>query len=269
MKAGRAPDDKPHPHRAGPGGRTVRAMRIEIDLSRPRWLPRLTTRRRKVIAALAAVGLLAGPTAVWADDFNDVPNNDAAHADINKIVAAGIARGCGSVNADTYCPDGEVTRRQMAQFLSRAGGAADSTSNVAPGAAFNTTIGQTAVLLRLDNFVTPGRLGGGQQLVKVDAHVSVRAASTTGCPCEAAIFLQDDVVGTDKVSADHLVTIATPVGGAADEPATVAVSASMVVPEPSGVERNFLVVGKLISGAPLTGLRAVGDLTATSYPFDG
>ncbi|MDQ3146930.1 MAG: S-layer homology domain-containing protein [Actinomycetota bacterium] len=248
-------------------------MRIQIDLSRPRWLPRLTTRRRKALAALAAVGLVAGPTAVWATDtFVDVPTNDAAHEDIDKIYNAGVARGCGPDADNTYCPDNPVTRRQMAQFLSRTGGVAEYVSNEAPGAPFNMTPGQRAVLLTLSGFLTPGRLGGGQQLVKVDAHVSVRADSTARCPCTATLFLQEDVPGTDKVSADHLVTIAQPVGGIGGDASTVAVSASMVVPEPSGVERNFLLVGELTTvtdGTVPTQLRAIGDMTATSYPFDG
>ena len=38
-------------------------------------------------------------------------------ADINRVAAAGITSGCGG---GRYCPNGSVTREQMAAFLHRA-----------------------------------------------------------------------------------------------------------------------------------------------------
>jgi hypothetical protein len=41
-------------------------------------------------------------------------------ADIERLAAAGITKGCNPPTNDQYCPDGQVTRGQMAAFLVRA-----------------------------------------------------------------------------------------------------------------------------------------------------
>jgi hypothetical protein len=46
-------------------------------------------------------------------------------ADIEKLAAAGITKGCNPPANDMYCPDSEVTRGQMAAFLVRAIGYVD------------------------------------------------------------------------------------------------------------------------------------------------
>ena len=49
--------------------------------------------------------------------FSDVPTSDWAFQYIEAMKASAITTGC---TATTYCPDGNVTRREMAVFLSRA-----------------------------------------------------------------------------------------------------------------------------------------------------
>lgn len=49
--------------------------------------------------------------------FNDVPPSDPGFQYIEALVASGITAGCGG---DNYCPDGTLTRRQMAVFLAKA-----------------------------------------------------------------------------------------------------------------------------------------------------
>ena len=49
--------------------------------------------------------------------FADVPLSDPAFQYIEALVASGITAGCGGGN---YCPDGTLTRRQMAVFLAKA-----------------------------------------------------------------------------------------------------------------------------------------------------
>ncbi len=49
--------------------------------------------------------------------FNDVPTSDPAFQYVEALAASGITAGCGSGN---YCPDGTLTRRQMAVFLAKA-----------------------------------------------------------------------------------------------------------------------------------------------------
>ena len=51
--------------------------------------------------------------------FVDVAGSVFA-GDIEKVAAAGVTRGCNPPVNDRYCPDGFVTRGQMAAFLSRA-----------------------------------------------------------------------------------------------------------------------------------------------------
>jgi hypothetical protein len=51
--------------------------------------------------------------------FNDVPTSDPAFQFIEAFSAAGITSGC-SVSPPLYCPDGNVTRRQMAVFFAKA-----------------------------------------------------------------------------------------------------------------------------------------------------
>ena len=49
--------------------------------------------------------------------FGDVPPGDAAYPFIEALAASGITAGCAGGN---YCPDANLTRRQMAVFLSKA-----------------------------------------------------------------------------------------------------------------------------------------------------
>lgn len=49
--------------------------------------------------------------------FNDVPGSDFGFQYIEALAASGITGGCGGGN---YCPDANLTRRQMAIFLAKA-----------------------------------------------------------------------------------------------------------------------------------------------------
>jgi hypothetical protein len=49
--------------------------------------------------------------------FTDVPTNDFGYQYIEALKASGITGGCGGGN---YCPDANLTRRQMAIFLAKA-----------------------------------------------------------------------------------------------------------------------------------------------------
>ena len=51
--------------------------------------------------------------------FNDVPTSDPAFRYIEAFVAAGVTAGC-QANPPLYCPDANVTRRQMAVFFAKA-----------------------------------------------------------------------------------------------------------------------------------------------------
>ena len=49
--------------------------------------------------------------------FGDVPASDSAFPFIEALAASGITAGCAGGN---YCPDANLTRRQMAVFLAKA-----------------------------------------------------------------------------------------------------------------------------------------------------
>jgi uncharacterized membrane protein YdcZ (DUF606 family) len=58
------------------------------------------------------------------DPFGD-DDDSIFEADIEKLAAAGITKGCNPPTNDMYCPDSKVTRGQMAAFLVRAIGYVD------------------------------------------------------------------------------------------------------------------------------------------------
>jgi hypothetical protein len=64
-------------------------------------------------------------TARLDDPFSD-DDSSIFEADIEKLAAAGITRGCNPPENDLYCPDDPVSRGQMAAFLVRALGLTDN-----------------------------------------------------------------------------------------------------------------------------------------------
>jgi len=76
---------------------------------------------RGQMAAFLARALSLGITTT---DFFSDDEGSIFEADINKVAAAGITKGC-SATGDHYCPDAVVTREQMAAFLVRAYGYTD------------------------------------------------------------------------------------------------------------------------------------------------
>jgi predicted outer membrane repeat protein len=55
-------------------------------------------------------------------DFFTDDDDSVFEGDINRLAAAGITKGCNPPTSDMFCPDGKVTRGQMAAFLVRAYG---------------------------------------------------------------------------------------------------------------------------------------------------
>jgi hypothetical protein len=90
----------------------VRAMLQPIPRGKRRWrVPRVLL-IGLVLALAIPVGVLA------AQRYSDVPTSNKFYNDIEAIAAVGITSGC---TATRYCPDGLVTRGQMAAFLNRLG----------------------------------------------------------------------------------------------------------------------------------------------------
>jgi hypothetical protein len=62
--------------------------------------------------------------------FTDVPADSTFADDIGKLATAGVTRGCNPPANDRFCPKDNVSREQMAAFLTRA---LDLTANEHPG----------------------------------------------------------------------------------------------------------------------------------------
>jgi hypothetical protein len=59
-------------------------------------------------------------TAQAADIFDDVPGDNIFYDDITWLAGVGITRGCNPPVNNRFCPNANVTRGQMAAFLTRA-----------------------------------------------------------------------------------------------------------------------------------------------------
>ncbi len=73
------------------------------------------TRGQMAAMLVRALGLTATNGTDFVDDDDSI-----FEADIEKLSAAGITAGCNPPANNRYCPDGRVTRGQMAAFLVRA-----------------------------------------------------------------------------------------------------------------------------------------------------
>lgn len=90
-------------------------------------MSRLRGRNRWVMIAIVTLtALVIAPAAVWAShSFDDVPDDNTFHEDIEAIAEARVTIGCDPPENTEYCPDDFVTREQMAAFMNRLGALAD------------------------------------------------------------------------------------------------------------------------------------------------
>lgn len=115
-----------------------------------------------VLTAMVSV-LIAVPTAVWAThSFNDVPNSNTFHEDIEWLKQSGVTKGCNPPTNDEFCPEDNVTREQMSAFMRRLAqymGAEDGTPALADAA---TTADEAnhATTAGSASRVTAGQIGG-------------------------------------------------------------------------------------------------------------
>ena len=87
-----------------------------------RFCPNQPVTRQEMASFLTrALGLPPATTDYFTDDAGSVHQ-----ADINSLAMAGITRGCNPPTNNSFCPEGTVTREQMAAFLVRAFGYADT-----------------------------------------------------------------------------------------------------------------------------------------------
>jgi len=99
------------------------------------YCPEVSVTRGQMAAFLNRALTLPGTT----EDFFSDDDGSAFENDINRMAAAGITKGCNPPVNDRFCPDGKVTREQMAAFLTRAFGYTDDGG----GGLFTDTAGST------------------------------------------------------------------------------------------------------------------------------
>jgi hypothetical protein len=86
---------------------------ITVGCAADRFCPDGLVSRGQMATFLARAFSLSSTTT----DFFTDDNSNKHQANINRVAQAGITVGCA---AGRYCPDGRVTRGQMAAFLQRA-----------------------------------------------------------------------------------------------------------------------------------------------------
>jgi predicted phosphohydrolase len=85
--------------------------------SNSRFCPNDSVTRGQMAAFLVrALDLTEG---AGSDDFTD-DDDSIFEADIERLAAAGITKGCNPPSNSRFCPDSRLTRGQMAAFLRRA-----------------------------------------------------------------------------------------------------------------------------------------------------
>ena len=117
---------------------TLTAAEVLDGCTETRYCPSDGLQRRDM-ARFLALGLGLAPAA---EQFDDVASDDPDAGWIGAIAAADITTGCG--DGSGFCPDGTVTRGEMARFLAIAHGLPDAVpdfDDVDPHSAFGPSIG--------------------------------------------------------------------------------------------------------------------------------
>lgn len=92
----------------------------------------MSHQRVSIVLAAVVAALVVAPATLWASDrFQDVPADSTFHDEINILADAGVTQGC---EVDRYCPGQDVTRAQMAAFLTRLGALGDGMEPVVDAA---------------------------------------------------------------------------------------------------------------------------------------
>ncbi len=224
---------------------------------------RTGARRRGVRMALSVVALaalLAVPIGVFAShSFTDVPNSNTFHTQIGRVKGAGITSGC---SPTTYCPNGNVTRGQMAAFLARTGGRIDYSGNDNINGVPLSTSGASPTVLATVT-VKAGDVTGGYAAVQLTGSFTAFANSGVGLPTNALAFIREAGT-TARISGSG----SAQVDGIASALAGVDTGFVLgVVSVPTGVAKTYELVAYRLYGAG--SLLGFATLSAVYVPFAG
>jgi hypothetical protein len=100
--------------------RRVRAIELAMSEVAPARRRRQRGPIRRIFVVITTLIVLATlpMMTVASDRFRDVGDSNPFHDEINELFRARITKGC-ATNPLRFCPDGAVTRQQMAGFLTR------------------------------------------------------------------------------------------------------------------------------------------------------
>ena len=220
--------------------------------SAPARNPRGGLRRRLLLVGAALALALPTGVVLASHRFADVSDSNPFHADISRITDAGITNGC---TPSTYCPNDEVTRGQMAAFLSRGLGQAVSASDAITFA--EMLDGTPMAELTIDT----GGVAGGTGYVLVTGTAQIQATDGV-CPCDVGVVVRR---GSSDFSPVSLAVARTKIGsGWWMGESTV----TWVFEVPTASTETFSLRANGISWAGgETGSFAKGMLTALYVPF--
>lgn len=214
---------------------------------------RRASRRLRLAVPLAFVVAVAPALVVLAShQFSDVPNTHSFHSSITNLANSGITGGCGG---GKFCPESNVSRGQMAAFLTR--GLGRGTGSYGTVSFIDASTNYTAsVTLRT------GGGSGGTGFVLVTASATAFTDAAGDCPCEVAVYVHGLGESSPPVYFDVSDT-ATPTGYR-NGSGTV----SWVFAAPSGVDQTYHLGVDVASTNPMpTGGLVEGSITAVYVPF--
>lgn len=216
----------------------------------------IDSRRRAALASVLVPVVAAVPASAADDDFSDVPGSNTHHDAISELSDAGVTAGC---DDGRYCPGEDVSRDQMASFLTRGGSSvsADASSTVLTAGDGGVSGAPVAV-----DVTAPGV--GGRQNVLLQGTVTVLGdGAVDGCPCdvEAFVYPADD----ERVQGPSSWTV---LAGEAtgSETTSVSLPVSWSVPQASGETEEY-VFAVFVDGTDADDLEADGALSALTAPF--
>lgn len=199
-----------------------------------------------IVAAVPALIVFAS------HQFADVPDAHPFHDNVSNLANSGITRGCGGGN---FCPQSEVSRGQMAAFLTRGLGRGTGSSGSVNFLEAATTYAASVTM-------KTGGTTGGTGFVLVTASATAYTDAAGDCPCEVGVYVDGPAESSPAVYFDVSDT-ATPTtyrNGSG--------SVGWVFPAPSGVNQTFNVaVDVAATNAMPTGGVVEGSITAVYVPF--
>ena len=257
----------------------IQAIRAELEglraqvegRGRPRWGRVIT--RPSVVKRMTRIGLvalmLALPVVVSAShQFTDVPTSHTFHAAIDRLYGARLTTGC---SASKFCPNANVTRGQMAAFLNRGLGRAAVDSGGTGLADDWVTLDPVTpgggVLAAVD--LQHGGGPGGTGHVLVTASVSAYTLLAGTCPCELAVWVDNEDTGEGSSGAFQIITnIPAPADGMNIWYEGTA-SVSYLFTVDSGVTNTYLLSAEIRPTLAPTGDKAGAEwnITAVYIPF--